>query len=139
MSGGWRQVVRIVVAVVAAQDCVGAVGQGHLRSAVELRCDGEAQPLALEAGHARLTWQLEAVASARDVTQSSVRAVIGTRRSEVARGRGDVWDSGVQEQREPAMVFKATLKPATEYWWSVQVWDEHGAASAWAAPARFVT
>jgi|HubBroStandDraft_6_1064221.scaffolds.fasta_scaffold12467_5 alpha-L-rhamnosidase len=140
MSGGWRQVVRIVVAlVVAAQDCVGAAGQGHLRSAVELRCDGEAQPLALEAGHARLTWQLEAVAGARDVTQSIVRVVIGTRRSEVARGRGDAWDSGLQEQREPAIVFKATLEPATEYWWSVQVWDEHGAASEWAAPARFVT
>jgi alpha-L-rhamnosidase len=140
MSGGWRQVVRIVVAlVVAAEVCVEAVGQGHVRSAVELRCDGEAQPLALEAGRLRLTWQLEAVASARDVRQSRVRVVIGTRRPEVARGHGDVWDSAVKEQRESAMVFEATLKPATEYWWSVQVWDEQGVASSWAVPVRFVT
>src|ERR1700675_1568796 len=120
MSGGWWQVVRIVVVlVVAKQDCVGSVGHGRLRSAVELRCDGKAQPLALEAGHARLTWQLETPARAREETQSSVHVGFGTRRSEVAGGRGDVWDSGVQEQREPAMVFDATLKPATEYWWSV--------------------
>ncbi len=140
MSGGWQQVVRIVVCLlVTVQACVGAVGQGHLRRAVELRCDGEVEPLALETRRVRLTWQLEAVAGARDVTQSRVRVVIGTRHDEVARGRGDLWDSGVREQSEPAMVFEGTLTPATEYWWSVQVWDESGAASSWAAPVRFVT
>lgn len=115
------------------------MAQGHLRPAVALECNGMADPLAVEAAHPSLNWELEAVAGARGVRQTQYRVVVGSSLRVVESGRGDVWDSGLVRSRTASAEVGGRLRPGREYWWAVRVWDENGATTEWSAPARFIT
>nr|WP_272212027.1 hypothetical protein [Marinicella sp. W31]MDC2877922.1 hypothetical protein [Marinicella sp. W31] len=80
------------------------------------------------------SWALDGDAKA----QCAFRVVAGTDPDSVTQGKGDLWDSGKREEAWPGVTWDGP-PPVSDLaiWWSVQVWDENGQASGFAAPVRF--
>ena len=101
---------------------------------VDLRCEHRRDVPCVDDPAPRLSWTLE----------SSER---GSARRHIAswcRGTRDgspLWDSGrVGSSSSVDIVYAGrALPPASECWWTVQVWDEAGEPSPWSEPARFRT
>lgn len=85
----------------------------------------------------RLSWQLDA--DRRGVTQTAYRVRVAT--TVEGLEDPDVWDSGRVDSGQSLDVRYdgAELTSATRYHWSVKVWDDSGAESAWSEPAWFET
>ena len=105
----------------------------------DLRCEHLFQPQGLNTRQPRFTWALEGKGRGR--RQTAYRIVAGTDRAAVATGEGAWWDSGKVVSDEALLIPYAgrALRSDLEMWWSVQVWDEKGEASAFAQPAMFRT
>ena len=99
---------------------------------VHLRCEHREDVPCIDEPAPRLSWALES--DGRDKRQTAYRI-------HVAQGEDGLWDSGKVASAATADVAYAgpTLPPGSEFVWSVQVWDEDGAASDWSEPARFRT
>ena len=106
--------------------------EGMSMHAIRLRCEHREDVPCIDAPAPRLSWALES--GERDKRQTAYRI-------RVAEGEDTLWDSG--RVASPATVDVAyagrPLPPRAEFAWSVQVWDEAGAASDWSEPARFRT
>ncbi|WP_243842820.1 family 78 glycoside hydrolase catalytic domain [Mumia sp. ZJ430] len=102
-----------------------------------LRVNSTENPLGIDGAAPRLGWQLDA--ARRAVTQSAYQVRVASSRSRLSDP--DVWDSGKTSSRESVEVAYGgpTLASQTRYVWSVRVWDDAGAASAWSEPATFET
>ena len=107
--------------------------------AIQLRCEHREDIPCLDEPTPRLGWAL--ASPERDKRQTAYRVFVTTDPAALAAGRGALWDSGrVESAASVDIVYGGRpLPPGSECWWSVQVWDEEGAASAWSAPARFRT
>jgi alpha-L-rhamnosidase len=103
--------------------------------AVALRCEHRRDVPCIDEATPRLSWAL--ASSERDKRQTAYRVVVALDRDRRTR----LWDSGRVESPQSVDIVYAglTLPPATDCWWSVQVWDEEGAESPWSEPARFRT
>lgn len=127
---------RLLVAVLAL---VGT-GQAGTLAPIELRCEGRANPIAIETMRPRLSWLLRPVDPTRKgLTQSAYRILVATSARALARNTGDLWDSGkVDSQSTMELAFGGKpLESGAEYFWKVQVWDGGGGASVWSEAARF--
>ncbi|GAA0573006.1 family 78 glycoside hydrolase catalytic domain [Kribbella sandramycini] len=103
-----------------------------------LRTNALNEPLGIAANAApRLSWQLDS--DRRGTAQTRYQVRVAT--SERKLARPDAWDSGVVRSNRSIEVpyAGAALKPYTQYFWSVRVWDESGRASAWSRVATFET
>ena len=102
-----------------------------------LRVNSTENPLGIDDSAPRLGWQLEA--PRRGVSQSAYQVRVASVESRL--DDPDVWDSGKVASRESVEVAYGgpALTSQTRYVWSVRVWDDSGAASAWSAPATFET
>ena len=105
---------------------------------VELRCESLAQPLGIDVATPRFSWQL----APRDerlhgLRQGAWRVLVGTDAAELARERAELWDSGrVDDSRSIQIEYAGRPLPSlTRCWWTVQVWDQAGRASAPSAPS----
>jgi len=87
----------------------------------------------------RLSWHFES--ESRGCTQSAYRIRIASAPDVLAAGDADVWDSGRVESEQSTNIELGgvALEPDTTYYWTVRIWDEDGAASAWSTPATFTT
>ena len=99
---------------------------------IRLRCEHREDVPCIDAPAPRLSWALES--GERDKRQTAYRI-------RVAEGEDTLWDSGKVASAATVDVAYAgrPLPPGAELAWSVQVWDEEGAASDWSEPARFRT
>jgi alpha-L-rhamnosidase len=90
-------------------------------------------PLGVATSGLKLSWQVPAIGSARQV---AYQIQLGA----APAGRL-VWDSGrVAGAASTAVAYTGPgLAPATPYWWRVRTWDASGPASAWSAAQRVVT
>ena len=106
-------------------------------SPTDLRCEYFEYPLGIDAARPRFSWVVPALR--RGMRQTAYRIVVGTDEPRVREGHGDVWDSGMVASEQSAQIAYAgpPLLAGRRYFWSVQVWDEHGRASLPAAPAWF--
>lgn len=102
-----------------------------------LRCEHLATPLGVNTLAPRFSWKN----SAEDVKrQTAYEIVAGTDSLSVARdGKGDLWQSGKVEGDSPVLVEYAgtALRPRTQGWWKVRVWNEKGKAGQWSETRRF--
>jgi alpha-L-rhamnosidase len=100
--------------------------------AVDLRCEHRADVPCVDHPSPRLSWALEAAGSNR--RQTAYRVLVSDE-------GGTLWDSGRVASGDTVDIPYAgrPLPPGGEFAWTVQVWDETGAASDWSAPARFRT
>ncbi|MFI5732739.1 family 78 glycoside hydrolase catalytic domain [Kribbella sp. NPDC051587] len=102
-----------------------------------LKTNALSEPLGIAAGKPRLSWQLDS--DRRGVAQSRYEVHVASSPSKLAHP--DAWDSGVvRSDRSVEVEYAGTaLKPYTQYFWSVRVWDDQGRATRWSDPATFET
>jgi alpha-L-rhamnosidase len=92
-------------------------------------------PLGLEIDRPRLSWRLET--NRPGARQSAYRVRVATSRAALADGGADVWDSGkLASDRCFDIAYDGpSLRSRQRCWWTVDVWDETGAAVQPADPA----
>jgi len=125
--------------------CVGAItamtvlpagapaAAGHADTVRGLEADANPAPLGIDDARPRLSWRPQR-------PQARYRVVVATTAARAARGRGDVWDSGVVRATEPVADYAGpALASRTRYHWSVRVWPARGRGSRWARPGWFET
>lgn len=104
---------------------------------VGLECEHLSGPLGIDEAFPRLSWHIEDGRAA--APQTAWRIVAGTDRAAVAKGSGDMWDTGKTDGETMLVRYAGRpLEPFTEYWWSVTVWDKDGKPRT-SAPASFET
>ena len=94
---------------------------------VRLRCEHREDVPCIDTPAPRLSWGLEG-----GTRQTAYRVLVGD---------GAVWDSGkvVSDRSVDIPYAGRELAPASEFIWTVQVWDEAGEPSEPSEPARFRT
>jgi len=105
--------------------------QGEIR-ATQLTTEHLTDPLGIDTAVPRLSW---IDSSAQNTVSQTAYEVM------VATGSGQLWDSGKVASGQSYDVTYAgpALQSRTRYSWTVRVWDSHGQASPWSAPAWFET
>ncbi|MDR2847496.1 MAG: alpha-rhamnosidase, partial [Bacteroidales bacterium] len=93
-----------------------------------LRCEYLNNPLGIDTPDPRLSWLLE---DARyGAVQTAYKVAIGRDSAAVAKGNGNIWDSGkVTSDKMLVSYTGGQLTPFTKYYWSVRVWDKDGVES----------
>jgi alpha-L-rhamnosidase len=102
-----------------------------------LRCDAAVDPLGVDSVQPRLSWILRS--GVRSERQGAWQILAASSLSELAAGRGDLWDSGRVESDEQLNILYGGLemRSAEQVFWKVRVWDGAGHVSAWSAPATW--
>ena len=68
--------------------------------------------------HLTFSWTLASKQTA--TVQTAYRIIVSTKNKQI-------WDSGkINTDQSIAVPYEGTLKPNTEYFWTLQVWDNHG-------------
>jgi hypothetical protein len=104
---------------------------------VELRCEDQINPLAVDEPRPRLSWEL--ADTRRGASQTAWQIQVASSPALLRRGTPDLWDSGRVESTEQNQIPYAG-RPLTSHadcYWRVRVWDESGRASPWSQPARW--
>ncbi|HET7119889.1 MAG TPA: family 78 glycoside hydrolase catalytic domain [Solirubrobacterales bacterium] len=104
---------------------------------INLRCEHRAEVPTIGSEAPRFDWALEAEGRGR--SQRAYRVLVASAPALLAEETGDLWDSGrVESSRTVEVRYDGKpLPPASEFFWTVQVWDERSEASAWAEPVSF--
>ncbi|MGI6046880.1 MAG: glycoside hydrolase family 78 protein [Petrimonas sp.] len=103
-----------------------------------LKCEYLQNPIGIDESHPRFMWQMESQQAGN--SQVAYQLVVGTVESEVASGKGNIWESGaVNSSVIPVAYAGDDLEPFTRYFWSVRVQDENKEWSTWAEPQFFET
>ncbi len=82
------------------------------------------RPVAVHTRTPRFSWQLPLTGRGR--SQSAYRILVASDRGIIASGNADIWDSGRVESTQSAHVPYAgpRLESDSDYFWSVELWDE---------------
>ncbi len=104
-----------------------------------LRCEYLKNPVGIDAGTPRFTWQLSEPAHTRGQKQTAYQVLIASTPALLEQGRGDIWDSGQVASSQSALVSFAgkALVSNQACYWKVRIWDKDRQPSTWSAPARF--
>jgi alpha-L-rhamnosidase len=102
-----------------------------------LRCEGLANPLGVDVAQPRLSWKIES--HRRGESQTAYEVVVASTPENLAKDKGDFWDSGKVASAESIQVEYGgqPLISAMPYYWKVRIWNLHGSASRWSEPATF--
>lgn len=108
-------------------------------SVVDLRCEGESEPVGLDEAQPRLAWKL--VSPERGQYQTAYQIQAASTRAGLEADAPDLWDTGrVPSQMQSDVRYSGKpLLSNQEVWWRVRVWDRSGRVSAWSPSARWVT
>ncbi len=100
-----------------------------------LRCELLDNPLGIDTSAPRLSWQL--VSGRRGCRQTAYQVLVSTTKKALARGDGDLWDSGkVFTEKSVHVRYRGVpLASRTRCFWKVRVWDEKEVRSPWSGPA----
>ena len=101
-----------------------------------LRCEYKVDPMGIDAGKPRLSWEL--VNPERGVLQSSYEIRVARSEADLAKGKL-LWDSGKQPSEASIQVEYGgpALQSRGIYYWQVRVADNHGHSSDWSQPAHW--
>jgi alpha-L-rhamnosidase len=102
-----------------------------------LRCEYAHDPLGIASRRPRLSWVFES--DRRSERQTAYRVLVASSREGLARGEGDLWDTGrVESDRSTGVVYAGRpLVSRQRAFWKVRVWDGGGSPLEWSPPARF--
>ncbi len=102
-----------------------------------LRCEYQTNPLGIDTSAPRLSWILES--RQRGQAQTAYEILASSSPDNLAPGKADDWDSGKVSSSESLNIVYAGRPLATgqRVWWKVRIWDVHGKASDFSAPAWF--
>ncbi|NGO39541.1 family 78 glycoside hydrolase catalytic domain [Limisphaera ngatamarikiensis] len=104
-----------------------------------LRCEYQAEPLAVQTARPRLSWRLEAPDRLRGVRQTAWQVLVASREDLLKRDVGDLWDSGKVAGDETLHIEYGgrPLRTAQTVFWKVRAWDQEGRPTPWSEPARW--
>ncbi len=93
-----------------------------------LLCEYLVDPLGIDEIEPRLSWRIES--ARRGARQVAYRVRVASARERLARGEADLWDTGRIESSQTTQVAYrgAALASRLACFWSVEIWDETGAA-----------
>ena len=98
-------------------------------------------PCGIDAAVPRLGWKMgQGLSSgAKDVTQAAYRVLVSSSLERLARGEGDLWDSGkVADSRNVGVEYHGRpLGTSQRVFWKVKTWSGSGGESAWSTPAEW--
>lgn len=131
-----RQLSRLALVLLALALGVSATQAAALR-AVDLRCEYEPAPLAIDVPHPRLSWVLNG--DDRAQRQTAYHLLVASTLDRLEENRADRWDSGRVESAEQNQIAYAgrSLSANDECVWKVRVWNQDGQAGPWSEPARW--
>ena len=102
----------------------------------DLRCEGQTNPLGIDAMPPALSWKLGD--TRRGAAQSAFQILAASRPEFLEEGKADVWNSGKVESAQSHLVpFDKSIQSAQRVHWKVRYWDLAGNSSPWSAPAWF--
>jgi hypothetical protein len=131
----------VVVALLAFPfSAVGSAGAAPARLTVAgTQVDNTTNPLGMTDPKPKLTWKLDSPVNGE--RQTAYRVIVASSAALLGNRIADVWDSGKVASGDSVGVPYPgpALQPAHRYFWSVQVWDTRGGASAWSAPSWWET
>ena len=121
----------------------GEVGRAERAAplAVEhLRCEYRENPMGIESAQPRLSWWLRS--DVRGQRQTAYQVLVASSPEALARGEGDLWDSGrvVSDQSVLVPYQGKSLAPMQQVWWKVRAWPQKrgdGPPSTWSQPATW--
>lgn len=91
-------------------------------------------PIGVDAAQPCLSWKIESTRT--NWRQRAYRVLVSSTAASLARGVGEVWDSGKVRSAESIHVAYAgrSLTSGRRYYWKVRVWDSSGQATGWSSP-----
>ena len=94
----------------------------------ELICEYTTNPMEIETGSPRLSWQL--ISNQNGQQQTAYRILMATSVELLDQEKADMWDSGRQESNQSVNVSYTgkPLEPGSRYYWKVKAWDINGNA-----------
>ena len=98
---------------------------------VALRCDFAVDPLGIDNRRPRFSWRLEA--DRRDQSQAAYQILVAGSAAALARGEGDLWDSGRVDSADSVGIAYggAPLASGQHYHWQVRCWNKSGNEGAY--------
>ena len=104
-------------------------------TAGNLRCESLENPLGIDATQPRLSWQLSS--GERGQKQTAYQILVAASEKNLAKDKGDLWDSGKISSDQSIQVDYAgqPLASRAQCFWKVRVWDKDGKVSGWSKPA----
>ncbi len=105
--------------------------------ATALRCEYLVNPMAIDAAHPRLSWQMQS--DAPGAGQSAFRVLAAESRDALRRNESTLWDSGKVESSQSLHVQYdgKPLPSCQQVFWKVMIWDEQDRPGRWSTPATF--
>jgi|YelNatPaOPRAMG01_1025707.scaffolds.fasta_scaffold28005_2 alpha-L-rhamnosidase len=103
----------------------------------QLRCEYLKNPHGIDVTQPRFQWVLPN--SRRGEMQAAYQVLVASSLADLARDRGDAWDSGKVSSSDSTQVVYSgkPLVSGHTYYWKVRYWDNQGNASAYSQPASF--
>ncbi|RYD87913.1 MAG: alpha-L-rhamnosidase, partial [Sphingobacteriales bacterium] len=100
-----------------------------------LLCENRSNPVGLDNARPKFTWLM--ASDKQNVTQTAYQLRVST----APDLKNLVWDSGkiTSDSSVHVSYMGKTLASHTKYYWQVRVWDNGKKASAWSAPAYWIT
>lgn len=113
-----------------------AAHAGDLRI-TRMTCDYRENPLGVDAARPQLSWQLES--AERGQKQTAYQVLVASSAKFLAKGEGDLWNSGkvASEENIGVLCGGQPLASRQQVFWKVRVWDAAGKPSAWSSPASW--
>lgn len=102
-----------------------------------LKCEYLENPMGIEVGNPRLTWQV--TPSESNASQKTYQIIAGTDSIEVSVGNGNFWDSGkISSIQSINVPFKGkSPESGKKYFWKVRIWNEKDQVSLWSEIASW--
>jgi alpha-L-rhamnosidase len=105
---------------------------------VNLQCEYLDHPIGIDVATPRLLWQLKD--ERPGALQKAFQLIVGTDSMEVAKGKGDCWNTKKIKSADQLVLYKGeTLRPFTKYFWKVILWDKNNKKNLPSAIASFET
>jgi len=99
---------------------------------VRLRCESKDNPLGIDSGNPRLSWNLISQ-SKKGKYQTAYQIIVASDMEILSLNKGDLWDSGkiLSSQSVEIKYSGKPLKSRMICFWKVRVWDENNKVSPW--------
>jgi alpha-L-rhamnosidase len=106
-----------------------------------LKCEYFHDPMGIDVSNPTLSWTIKNSKKRRGIFQRAYQVVVSEDPQKIARGIGEVWDSGkINAYHMDNIRFSGkSLRSSTKYWWRVRIWDDRGNVSNYSPAALFVT
>ena len=135
MTGRASRVLKTLVLALSFATGMASAQESSL-TVKRLRSEYKVDPLGIDVAKPRLSWELQS--GEKNVLQTAYELQVSLSERDLAREKV-FWESGKVNSDASVGVEYAGPPLVTErtYFWRVRVWDNHGHASPWSAPAKW--